>query len=116
MYQKILIENLQINTFIGAYSQEKKKIQKIIINLEIFLNKNMYTNTDDLDDVTDYGQFRRIILEITQDKYFNLLETLADTISKKIKQNMQVKGIRLKITKPDIFRDCSVSYEISDYL
>ena len=116
MYKKLLIENLEIDTFIGAYESERKKKQKIIIHLEIFLNKNSKFNTDNLADIVDYSQFRRIIIETVKNKKFNLIETLAHTIIGKIKKNSQIKGIKLKITKPDIFQDCSVSYEISDYL
>ncbi len=117
MYQKILIEDLKIDVFIGAYSAERTKKQKIIINLElILLNHNSKTSTDNLEDITDYAQFRKLILKIVKERNYHLLETLADTILKRIKKNVQVRGIKLKITKPDIFDDCSVSYEVSDYL
>lgn len=116
MYQKLLIENLEIYTFIGAYEAERKKKQKIILNLEILLKTNLKFNTDNLDDIVDYSQFRRIILDTVCKKNFNLIETLALTILHKVKNNSQVKGIKLKITKPDIFEDCSVSFEISDCL
>ena len=116
MYQKLLIENLEIYTFIGAYEAERKQKQKIILNLEILLKANLNFNTDNLADIVDYSQFRRIILDTVSKKKFNLIETLALTILHKVKKNLNVKGIKLKITKPDIFEDCSVSFEISDYL
>ena len=73
------------------------------------------TNTDNLNDVADYGKFRRIILEVINSKHFNLIETLAENLIKKIETFDKVKNIKLKITKPDIFNDCSVSYEVSNY-
>ena len=115
MHKKILIENLTCNASVGVYKNEKLKKQKIIINLEILLVNKMKTYTDNLNDVADYGKFRRIILDIVNSKHFNLIETLADNLIKKIETFDKVENIKLKITKPDIFSDCSVSYEISIY-
>ena len=115
MLKKILIENLSCSASIGVYENEKLDKQKIIINLEISLVNKMKTDTDNLNDVADYGKFRRIILDIVNSRHFNLIETLADSLIKKIETFDKVENIKLKITKPDIFNDCSVSYEISNY-
>ena len=55
------------------------------------------------------------ILSCFNSKHFNLIETLADNLIKKIETFDKVKNVKIKITKPDIFNDCSVSYEISNY-
>jgi len=115
MLKKILIENLTCNASVGVYENEKLNKQKIIINLEIVLVNNMKTHTDNINDVADYGNFRRLVLDIVNSKHFNLIETLANNLIKKIETFEKVKNIKLKITKPDIFEDCSVSYEISNY-
>ena len=115
MLKKILIENLTCNASVGVYENEKLNKQKIIINLEIVLVNNIKTHTDNINDIADYGKFRRIVLDIVNSKHFNLIETLADNLIKKIETFEKVKDVKLKITKPDIFEDCSVSYEISNY-
>ena len=115
MPKKIIIENLTCNASIGVYENEKLNKQKIIINLEILLVNKMKTHTDNLNDVSDYGKFRRIILDVINSKHFNLIETLANNIIKKIETFDKVKNVKIKITKPDIFNDCSVSYEASNY-
>ena len=115
MFKKILIENLTCDASVGVYENEKLHKQKIVINLEIVLANKMKTHTDNLEDVADYGEFRRIVLDIINSRHFNLIETLAYNIIKKIETFKKVENIKLKITKPDIFEDCSVSYEISNY-
>ena len=115
MHKKILIENLTCIASVGVYENEKLNKQKVIINLEISLINKINTHTDNLNDVADYGKFRRILLDVTQSRHFNLIETLADNLIKKIETFDKVENIKLKITKPDIFNDCSVSYEISNY-
>ena len=59
----------------------------------------MKTHTDNLHDVADYGKFRRIILDVINSKHFNLIETLADNLIKKIETFDKVENIKLKITK-----------------
>ena len=115
MLKKILIENLSCSASIGVYENEKLDKQKIIINLEISLVNKMKTDTDNLNDVADYGKFRRTILDVINSKHFNLIETLADNLIKKIETFDKVENIKLKITKPDIFNDCLVSYEVRNY-
>ena len=115
MLKKIVIENLTCNAYVGVYENEKLNKQRITINLEISLINNMKTHTDNLNDVADYGKFRRIILDVVNSKHFNLIETLADNLVKEIETIDKVENIKIKITKPDIFNDCSVSYEISNY-
>ena len=113
--RKILINNLIMLASVGVYENEKLNKQKIIINLEILLINKMKTHTDNLNDVADYGKFRRIVLDVINSKHYNLIETLADNLIKKIETFDKVEIVKLKITKPDIFNDCSVSYEINNY-
>ena len=115
MLKKIHIENLTCSASVGVYENEKLNKQKIIINLEILLINKMKTHTDNLNDVADYGKFRRIVLDVINSKHFNLIESLADNLIKKLKTFEKVEKVKIKITKPDIFDDCSVSYEISNY-
>ena len=115
MHKKIFIENLICNAYLGVYEEEKNSKQKIIINLEILLIKNIKTNSDNLDDVADYGKFRRTILNVVNTKHYNLIETLAETLINKCKSLDKVKYIKIKITKPNAFDDCNVAYEISNY-
>ena len=115
MHKKIIIEDLICDASIGVYENEKQNKKKIIINLEIVLKKDINTDTDSLDDVADYGKFRKIILNVVNSKHYNLIEKLGGTLIKKLKILDKVKFVKVKITKPDVFDDCNVSYEISNY-
>ena len=115
MKKKIIIENLEIKASIGVYEKEKKTKQKIIINFEILLKKCNSPVFDQLKEVTDYGQFRKIVLDAVKKKHFNLIETLADEIHKKFLKIETVDKISISITKPGAFKDCMVSFELSDF-
>ena len=114
MEQKIFIENFKTFASIGVYEHEKKDKQEIIINLEIILKKNKNLILDKLNNVSDYGQFRKIILNVIDVKHYNLLETLCEEIVKKIIKIDSVKKVKIKITKPKAFKDCEVSVQFSN--
>jgi len=115
MKQKIFIEDLEILASIGVYDHEKIDKQKIIINLEIILKNFEKPLMDRLENVSDYGQFRKIILNVISIKHYDLLETLCNDIAEQILRNKDVEKIKIKITKPYAFNDCKVSIECSNY-
>ena len=111
--RKIYINNLIIMASVGVYDHEKQNRQKIIINLELLLTNDSEPEYDNLKETQDYSQFRNILIEITQSQHFQLLETLADNIYTTLMKNNYVIGIKIKISKPNIFSDCEVGYELS---
>ena len=116
MYKKISIKNFDCLAYIGVYESEKQNKQRIRINVDILLHSNIKTKTDKLNDVADYGKFRRLIIKIVSAKHYNLIETLAETIFSKLKSLEKVQNVRVEIIKLEAFDDCEVSYEIKNYL
>ena len=82
--------------------------------MEIFLTNESEPQKDDLHETQDYSQFRKIVHDIIKNKHFELLEILTNRIHKEINKNIFVVGAKIIITKPDIFLDCEVSYELSN--
>ena len=115
MKETIIIENLEIKASVGVYEKEKKTKQKIIINCEILLKGHKPPYLDELREVTDYGQFRRIVLDTVEKKHYNLIEYLAHEIFRKILQIGTVDKIKILISKPHAFKDCTVSFELSNF-
>ena len=115
MKKKIIIENLETRASVGVYEKEKKTKQKIIINCEILLKESNPPYYDELREVTDYGQFRRIVLDTIEKKHYNLIEYLADVIFQEFLKIETVDKIKILISKPHAFKDCEVSFELSDF-
>ena len=111
--RKIFINNLILIASIGVYEKEKKNKQKIIVNLEILLTNNTDPQNDNLQETQDYSQFRKCVTDIVQNKHFDLLEILTKKIYVAISKNEFVLGVRVNISKPDIFDNCEVAYELS---
>ena len=115
MKKKIIIENLKIQASVGVYEKEKKTKQKLIINCEILLKESNPPYYDELREVTDYGQFRRIVLDVVEKKHYNLIEYLANGIFQEFLKIEAVDKIKILISKPQAFEDCIVSFELSDF-
>ena len=111
--RKIFINNLILIASIGVYEKEKEKKQKIIVNLEILLTNNTEPLSDNLEETQDYSQFRKCVMDIVQSEHFDLLEILTKKIYRVISKNEFVLGVKVNISKPDIFDNCEVAYELS---
>ena len=111
--RKIYINNLIVTASIGVYEEEKKNKQKIIVNLEILLTNNTEPQSDNLKETQDYSQFRKCVVDIVESQHFDLLEILTRKIHSSISKNNFVSGVKVYISKPDIFDNCEVAYELS---
>ena len=112
--RKIFINNLIIQASVGVYEHEKKNKQKIIVNVEILLSNDSEPKQDNLKSTQDYSQFRKYLIDIIQSQHFQLLEVLVEKMHSTLMINSYVIGAKVKISKPDIFNDCEVAYELSN--
>jgi len=113
-YRKILINNLIMQAFVGVYENEKQNKQRIIVNVELLLSNDTEPKQDNLEATQDYSQFRKCLVDIIESQHFHLLEVLVEKIHATLVRNSYVIGAKVKISKPDIFNDCEVAYELSN--
>ena len=112
--RKILINNLIIQASIGVYEHEKINKQKIIVNVELLLSNDSEPKQDNLESTQDYSEFRKCLIDIIQSQHFQLLEVLVEKIHSNLMINSYVIGAKVNISKPNIFNDCEVAYELSN--
>ena len=113
--RKIIINNLTMQASVGVYENEKQNKQKIIVNVELLLSNDSEPKCDSLESTQDYSQFRRCLIDIIQSQHFQLLEVLVEKIHSTLMINSYVIGARVNISKPNIFNDCEVAYELSNF-
>ena len=102
---KIYIENLTFETIIGILDFERLQPQDVIINLTID-----YTYTQG--EFINYAEVSEMIKSIMKKEQFLLLEDALILLAQKLKQKFpKISTLQLKITKPSIMPDCSVSLE-----
>ena len=111
--RKIFLNNLVLMASIGVYKEEKNNKQKIIVNIEILLSNATEPQSDNLEETQDYSQFRKCVVDIVESQHYDLLEILTKKVYADLSSNKFVIGVRVNISKPDIFENCEVAYEIS---
>ncbi|MDF2462167.1 MAG: dihydroneopterin aldolase [Ramlibacter sp.] len=109
-WQVLHIAGLRFDAMLGVLSHEKLSPQPVSVDAELHLGSQpMFPRDDDIMNVMDYRQVRRIILDECTSGHVNLLETLIGKVAHTLLQLPGVRGVRLKIVKLEIFDDCEVS-------
>ena len=111
--QILTLTGLRFNANLGILDSEKSAPQPIQVDAELSLGPQpLLPHDDDIHKVLDYRKVRRIIIEECTAEHVNLLETLIGKLANRLMQLSGVLGVRVKITKLEIFDDCEVAIRI----
>ena len=112
--RKVIIKDLILNISIGIHTFEKKKKQRVKLNIKILTNPHVYPNNKDLNTILNYEEVVKKIEKLTHLKHHELIEDLAENIFNMLFKNKLVKKIDLRIEKLDIIKKTnSVGIEVS---
>ena len=104
MTDKIFIQGLKILCIIGTLPRERKKKQKIVIDLEFAAPVRAAARRDDLRDALNYQKIAGRTTEFVSKSRFYLLETLAERLAKALLREFKLKSLTLRISKPEAIR------------
>ena len=116
----VLIKDFVINEIIGIHKTEKVNKQKIIFNIVINVNQNIYPDENNLSSIVDYEKITNKLKKLAKNKKYNFLESLAEDSFKEIFADKRINSVKIKIEKPDAIANAqSVGIEVfksrSDY-
>lgn len=100
MEAKIHLEQIKVNTTIGAHAIEQTRPQPLILDVSFTLNIQKAASTDRIEDTVNYSEMTKYIIEETQKTSFHLLESLASFLAQKILEKFPLINVHLKINKP----------------
>jgi dihydroneopterin aldolase len=101
---KVSIKELLFKTIIGILPIERKKPQKVIIDIDfeyLFYKEN--------DQFIDYSCVAKTVKKTMRKKQFKLIEDALIFLEKKLYKKYNISSLKIQITKPDILADCKVS-------
>lgn len=108
--QKLEISGLRFAANLGILDHEKTAPQPIQVDAELNLGfQPLMPADDEIMHVLDYRKVRQIIINECTAEHVNLLESLIGKLCQRLMQLPGVAGVRVKITKLEIFEDCQVS-------
>ena len=100
---EIFIKDLCVNMYAGIYDFERKRPQRVLIN--ITLSVQMPAQLETIEDVISYEDISNQTREICTSKHYSLLETLAKELSEMCFENKNVISVSICLEKPDIIAD-----------
>ncbi len=113
MTDKIFVEELAVRCIIGTLPQERKKKQKLSIDLELPVSVPKAARRDDLKDAINYKKIADRIFELVSISRFYLIETLAEHLAEILLREFKLKNLLLRIRKPAALKNAkNVGVEI----
>ncbi len=112
--RRLFLRNYEVPVKIGVHDFEKKRAQRLLINVDLYIPLALSTPVNDqLAEVVDYSFIRDTLYERTSRGHINLQETLCDDIAKMLLAHPQVFAVRVSSEKLDIYDDCdSIGVEV----
>ena len=116
----VLIKDFIIYEIIGIHQSEKVNKQKIIFNIVINVNQNIYPDENNLGSIVDYEKITNKLENLAKNRKYNFLESLAEDSFDEIFSDKRINSVKIKIEKPDAIENAqSVGVEVfksrSDY-
>lgn len=99
---KIEINNLTFKCIIGILDFERIKKQRVIIN-------SSFEYEFKKDSFIDYAEVSALMKTTIKKKKFLLLEDAILHLETLLTDKYKIKNLKIKISKPDILKDCIVS-------
>ena len=108
----ILISGLRFDASLGILQRERSSPQPILVDAELNMGvQPLCPPRDAIAQVLDYRRVRHMILDECTAGHVNLLETLVGRLAQRLLTLPGVRGVRVKITKPEIFADCEAAVQ-----
>jgi dihydroneopterin aldolase len=109
----VLIKDFTINEIIGIHQNEKINKQKIIFNIVIDVNQNIYPDENNLSSIVDYEKITNKLKKLAKNKKYNFLESLAEDSFDEIFSDKRINSVKIKIEKPEAIANAqSVGVEV----
>ena len=101
---KVFIKGLEVQGIIGIFQWEREVRQIISVDIEMdFDNKNA-AKSDSIEDALNYKLVGKRITSFIKNSKFQLVETLAENISKIILKEFPVTTVKVTLSKPGALR------------
>ena len=98
---RVSIEGLSVDAYLGVHDSEQRKPRRICIDLEFEYKRPI---DDSLPAAMDYRTVRDRVLSALQNRRFQLVETIAETILNAIRDDPRSTWVAVRVHKPGALR------------
>lgn len=113
----VFVRDLVQMCAIGVHDHERGRRQQVRINLDLAVFEGGASDVaDDIRNVVCYEDVSNRVRAVCARDHINLVETLAEDIAKECLFSKQVRSVRVRVEKLDVFEDAaSVGIEIERF-
>lgn len=101
---KVFIRGLEVEGIIGIFQWEREVKQIISVDIEMDFDNKKAAKSDSIEDALNYKLVGKRITSFVKNSKFQLVETLAENISKIILKEFPVSNVRVTLSKPGALR------------
>ena len=101
---KVFIRGLEVEGIIGIFQWEREVRQIISVDIEMDFDNKKAAKSDSIEDALNYKLVGKRITSFIKDSKFQLVETLAENISKIILKEFPVTSVKVTLSKPGALR------------
>lgn len=113
---RIVLDSLEVQADIGFHEFEIGAPQRLLVTVEIWLDRVPPADCDDPVNAWDYDFLREQVVELASARRYNLQESLAHAIYDRLAALRGVRALRVATAKPDIYRDArAVGVELASF-
>lgn len=97
---KIIAQGMQFFGCHGVLPEEKNKPQPFLVDVEMSLDLAAAGRSDNLADTVSYDEIFHAVRQIVEDRSFNLIEALAETIAETLLSGFPLQEVEVTVYKP----------------
>ena len=101
---KVFIRGLEVEGIIGIFQWEREVRQIISVDIEMDFDNKKAAKSDSIEDALNYKLVGKRITSFIKNSKFQLVETLAENISKIILKEFPVTTVKVTLSKPGALR------------
>jgi dihydroneopterin aldolase len=105
--RKIVLQDYVVAVDIGFHEFEVGNPQRLVINVEVWIDDASFAVDDEASSAWDYDHLRSEIAALAAARRYNLQETLARAIYDVVAARRGVTALRVTTRKPDVYPDCA---------
>ena len=101
MTDRIILTRIAVYAYHGIHPEEEKLGQRFYVSLEARLDLRQAAEADDWKRTVSYDRLAKIVVDVTTERRFALIEGLAEVIAKQILATyVQIESIVVRVEKP----------------
>ena len=111
---RIHIRDLSLRCVIGAYEEERREKQDVVINITLYADLKAAGRSDRMADTVDYKAAKKRVVAMVEQSSCHLVEHLAERIAGACLEDARVERVTVSVDKPGALRFArSVAVEIT---